>query len=382
MTNLVEIIRLLNTDGIGPVSFYKLLKQHGSASAALSAVAQKKQLFSQAAAEDEIARADKLGAKIIAYTDDIYPENLRQLNDAPPLLYALGNPALLQYPVAISIVGARNATIGGRKMASRIAYDLTEQEVLVVSGMALGIDGAAHKGALYAKHQQGATIAVLGTGVDEIYPPENRDLYEQIRHQGLIISEFSLSAKAQVSNFPRRNRIIAALSAGTLVVEAGLHSGSLITAKSALEQGKEIFAVPGSPLEARSAGPNRLIKDGAILTENAEDILNTLSITQNRQIKNYQLELTGLDKPQNNVNISAQKEIAPQADNSPAKPSTPRSTAAKVPLLSLISYEGVDTDELLRNSGLEQADFFMQILDLEFAGKIVRLAGNKIGRVK
>ena len=135
-------------------------------------------------------------------------------------------------------------------------------------------------------------------------------------------------------------------------------------------------------MEARSAGPNRLIKDGAILTENAEDILNTLSITQNRQIKNYQLELTGLDKPQNNVNISAQKEIAPQADNSPAKPSAPRSTTAKAPLLSLISYEGVDTDELLRNSGLEQADFFMQILDLEFAGKIIRLAGNKIGRVK
>lgn len=381
MTNLVEIIRLLNTDGIGPVSFYKLLKQHGSVSAALDAVAQRKQLFSQAAAEDEIAKADNLGVKIISYADDIYPENLRQLNDAPPLLYVLGNPALLNYPAAISIVGARNATIGGRKMASHIAYDLTEQDVLVISGMALGIDGAAHKGALYAKHQQGATVAVLGTGVDEIYPPEHRDLYEQIRHQGVIVSEFSLSTKAQISNFPRRNRIIAALSAGTLVVEAGLHSGSLITAKSALEQGKEIFAVPGSPLEARSAGPNQLIKDGAILTENAEDILNTLSITQNRQIKNYQLELSGLDKPQNNVNILVQKKITLQADHFSAPPSAPH-TGTKTPLLSLISYEGVDTDELLRSSGLEQADFFMQILDLEFAGKIVRLAGNKIGRVK
>lgn len=366
---LVDIIRLISTDGIGPVSFYKLVKQKGSVAAALADLSAKKQVFSQSQAEDEIARAEQIGAKIITYTDAEYPENLRQTVDAPPVLYALGNINLLKHPVAVSIVGARNATIGGRKIASRIAYDLTESDVLVVSGMALGIDGAAHKGAMYAKHQQGPTIAVLGTGVDEIYPSENVAVYRQICEQGLIVSEFSLGTKAQISNFPRRNRIIAALSAGTLVVEASLHSGSLITAKHALEFGKEIFAVPGSPLESRSAGPNKLIKDGAILTENAEDILNVLSISQNRQIKNYQLELKGLDKPKNNVNIPEHKPAV----------CTP---AEKTSLLSLISYEGVDTDELLRNSGLEQSDFFMQILDLEFAGKIVRLAGNKIGRVK
>ncbi len=376
MSDLIEIIQLINSDGIGPVSFYKLVRQYGGISEALAQVAQKKKIFSRTAAEDEIAKAEKIGAEIMAYTDSDYPENLRQLNDAPPVLYAYGNTSLLHYPVSVSVVGARNASIGGRKMASRIAYDLTEQDVLIISGMAVGIDSAAHKGALYAKNQHGPTIAVLGTGVNEIYPPENRSLYEQILNQGLIISEFALGAKAQVSNFPRRNRIIAALSAGTLVVEAGLHSGSLITAKQALEQGKEIFAVPGSPMESCSAGPNQLIKDGAVLTESANDILNTLSITQNRQIKNYQLELKGLDKPKNNVNISEQK-----IQTSAPIPST-KTTGPSAPLLNLISYEGVDTDELLLSSGLEQAEFFMQILDLEFAGKIVRLAGNKIGRVK
>lgn len=376
MSDLIEFIQLINSDGIGPVSFYKLIRQYGNVAEALAQVAQKKKVFSRAAAEDEIAKAEKIGVKIMTCTDSDYPENLRQLNDAPPVLYAYGNTELLHHPVSVSIVGARNASIGGRKMASRIAYDLTEQDVLIISGMAAGIDSAAHKGALYAKNQHGPTIAVLGTGVDEIYPPENRGLYEQILNQGLIVSEFALGTKAQVSNFPRRNRIIAALSVGTLVVEAGLHSGSLITAKQALEQGKEIFAVPGSPMESRSAGPNQLIKDGAVLTENANDILNTLSITQNRQIKNYQLELKGLDKPKNNVNISEQKIQTPAPI-----PSTPI-TSPNTPLLSLISYEGVDTDELLRSSGLEQAEFFMQILDLEFAGKIIRLAGNKIGRVK
>jgi DNA processing protein len=239
--------------------------------------------------------------------------------------------------------------------------------------MARGIDCAAHKGALYAKNRQGPTIAVLGTGVDEIYPPENKDVYYQITEQGLLISEFPFGTTAQISNFPRRNRIIAALSVGTLVVEAGVNSGSLITAQQALEQGKEVFAVPGSPIESRSSGPNHLIKQGAILTENADDILNVLSITQNRQIKNYQLELIGLDKPKNKANISEHKIEKQMKVEMPTE---------KTQLLELISYEGVDIDELLRNSGYEQADFFMQILELEFAGKIERQVGNKVARIK
>ncbi len=374
MSDLIKILQIINTEGIGPVTFYKLMqKSADDIDAALDLLATKKKVFSRDEAESIVEKAQKIGARIITYQDNEYPESLRQLNDAPPVIYALGNVNLLKHPATMAIVGARNASIGGRKMASRIAYDLTENDVLVISGMARGIDCAAHKGALYAKDKQGPTIAVLGTGVDEIYPPENKDVYHQIVEQGLLVSEFPLGTAAQISNFPRRNRIIAALSAGTLVVEAGIHSGSLITAQQALEQGKEVFAVPGSPIESRSAGPNHLIKQGAILTENADDILNVLSITQNKQIKNYQLELKGLDKPENKANISEHKI---------EKQMTVETPAEKVPLLELISYEGVDIDELLRNSGYEQADFFMQILDLEFAGKIERQVGNKVARIK
>lgn len=369
---LSDILQIMMTDGVGPVTFYKHLQTYNdSLTKTISAIAQKKKLCSKDKASEEIERANKLGVKMITYKDSVYPESLRQLNDAPPILYALGNTDLLSHPLSMAIVGARNASINGRKIASRIAYDLTENDVLVISGMARGIDSAAHKGAMYAKNKLGPTIAVLGTGIDVVYPAENKDIYKMIAEQGLIISELPFGTAAQISTFPRRNRIISALSVGTLVVEASLHSGSLITAKCALEQGKDIFAVPGSPLENRSQGPNHLIKEGAVLTENAEDILNILSINQNRQIKSAQLSLKPLDKVENRVNISDIKisEPLPNKENN-------------LPLIELITFEGVDIDELLRSSGLMQADFFSQLLDLEFSGKIERQVGNRVARLK
>ena len=370
-TELLDILRLMMTDGIGPITFYKHMQTYRCLEKVLQVISAKKQLCPKSMAEKEIERAEKSGIRLIAYTDKQYPESLKQLNDAPPILYALGNIELLNYPLSVAIVGARNASINGRKIASRIAYDLTENDVLTVSGMARGIDSAAHKGAMYAKNKLGPTIAVLGTGIDVIYPAENKDIYKMIAEQGLIISELPFGTAAQISTFPRRNRIISALSAGTLVVEASLHSGSLITAKYALEQGKDIFAVPGSPLENRSQGPNHLIKEGAVLTENADDILNILSISQNRQIKSTYLSLKPLDKVKNRVNISDIEIAEPQ----PEKES--QST-----LIELISFEGVDIDELLRSSGFSQADFFSQLLDLEFSGKIERQAGNRVARLK
>ncbi len=372
--DLIDILQLINSEGVGPVTFYGYVKKAGSVKDALALAAQKRALFSRDAAEAEIEKADKIGAEIIVYTDKRYPQKLLELNDAPPVIYALGRAELLNHPLSISIVGARNASIGGRKMASRIAYDLTENEVLVVSGMARGIDGAAHKGALYAKGQNGTTLAVLGTGVDVPYPTENTELYGDIRDKGLLISELPFGTTAQISNFPRRNRIIAALTEGTLIVEAGVHSGSLITAKLALEQGKEIFAIPGSPMESRSAGPNQLIKEGALLTENADDILNVLSMRQNRLIKEQKTLSLPLDKPKNRVNILAHED----------KVSIPlaETPAENVKLLDLISYEGVDIDELLRSCGLSQSEFFAEILDLEFSGKIERHAGNKVAKIK
>ncbi len=370
-TELLDILRLMMTDGIGPITFYKHMQTYRCLEKVLQVISAKKQLCPKSMAEKEIERAEKSGISLIAYTDKQYPESLKQLNDAPPILYALGNIELLNYPLSVAIVGARNASINGRKIASRIAYDLTENDVLTVSGMARGIDSAAHKGAMYAKNKLGPTIAVLGTGIDVIYPAENKDIYKMIAEQGLIISELPFGTAAQISTFPRRNRIISALSAGTLVVEASLHSGSLITAKYALEQGKDIFAVPGSPLENRSQGPNHLIKEGAVLTENADDILNILSISQNRQIKSTYLSLKPLDKVKNRVNISDIEIAEPQPEKE-----------SQSALIELISFEGVDIDELLRSSGFSQADFFSQLLDLEFSGKIERQAGNRVARLK
>lgn len=366
---LIHALRLINTEGIGPVHFFKLLEKEGSLQQAILAVEDSKKVPDTNWAQDEIERAADKNAQIVLFDDPLYPQSLKNVYDAPPVLYMLGDVSLANYPVSVSIVGARNATIAGRKMASRLAYDLTEHDVLIISGMARGIDSAAHKGALYANNQSGPTIAVLGTGVDVVYPTENHDLYRKIRENGLIISEFPMNTSAQSSNFPRRNRIISALSSATVIVEAGLHSGSLITAKLALEQGKDIFAVPGSPLDPRSAGPNHLIKEGAILTESADDILEVIRFSPNELLKNYQNQIKPLDKVKNNVNIPEQKKVL----------STP---TAKSPLLDLISYEGVDIDELLRTCGLPQAEFFEQILDLEYTGKIERQVGNRVARIK
>lgn len=367
--NLADILQLIKTNGIGPIKFYEYVNHTGSVKEALELLKRKQSLFPRDLVEEELEIAKTKNVQIIAYTDKKYPENLARLNDAPPVIYAIGNIELLQNTPAIAIVGARNASIAGRKMASHLAYDLTLNGVTVISGLARGIDSAAHKGALYANEQKGTTIAVVGTGVDEVYPKENQELYEQICKQGLIISEFAIGTQAQISNFPRRNRIISALSDGVVVVEAGLHSGSLITARLALEQGKEIFAVPGSPTENRSLGPNQLIKDGAILTESANDILNVLSMRSTQHVKVTKIAELPLDKPQNNVNISKHQTATPEDE-----------TCAD--LLSFISYEGVDVDELLRSCGLSQSDFFMQLTELELAGKIERQVGNKIAKIK
>lgn len=364
-SELIDWIQLINTDGIGPVRFYKLLKQYGTAAESLKALAAKQALFSRRDAEYELEKAARRQVKIITRGDEDYPKNLYELNDAPPVLYVKGRTDILNYPAMVSIVGARNASVNGRKIASRIAYDLTENEVVVVSGMARGIDAAAHKGALFARKEHGTTIAVLGTGVDVAYPSENQNLYEQICAQGAVVSEFALGTQPQAANFPRRNRLVSALSAGTLVVEASLNSGSLITARMALEQGKDIFAVPGSPLEGRSAGCNQLIRDGAYLTESAEDILNTLAFTQNRQIKAYpkgDLFANPLDKGQKN-------------DNIPSQVKTDKAFSEH-PLTDLIPAGGIETDELIRLARQDTVQTMMQITELELEGLIERINGS------
>lgn len=337
---ILDYIQLINSANIGPVTFYKLLRQYGSAEAALAALPAGRRTFSRSAAQKEFELARRQNIRLLAFDDPEYPENLRAAEDAPPVIYVRGQINCLRQPLSLSIVGARNASLNGRKLASQISCELTSQGIMIVSGMARGIDTAAHKGAMFALNRTGSTVAVLGT-------------------------------EPSAGNFPRRNRIVSALTDGTLVVEASLHSGSLITARLALEQGRDVFAVPGFPTDERSAGPNKLIKDGAFLVENAEDILNVLSADARRKIPRTprpvqtDLFVKPLDKESKTADI-------------PDTASPDRETD----ILSLLTPAGVYVDELIRVSGLDSAAVSLRLLELEMEGRIERQVGNKVALIK
>lgn len=368
---ILDYIQLINSANIGPVTFYKLLRQYGSAEAALAALPAGRRTFSRSAAQKEFELARRQNIRLLAFDDPEYPENLRAAEDAPPVIYVRGQINCLRQPLSLSIVGARNASLNGRKLASQISCELTSQGIMIVSGMARGIDTAAHKGAMFALNRTGSTVAVLGTGIDIAYPAENQKLCEQIAGQGAVISEFPLGTEPSAGNFPRRNRIVSALTDGTLVVEASLHSGSLITARLALEQGRDVFAVPGFPTDERSAGPNKLIKDGAFLVENAEDILNVLSADARRKIPRTprpvqtDLFVKPLDKESKTADI----------------PDT-ASPDWETDILSLLTPAGVYVDELIRVSGLDSAAVSLRLLELEMEGRIERQVGNKVALIK
>lgn len=276
-------IRLSLSENIGPVTFKHLIKGFGSAQAAIDHFPQiiKSRhgrvisLVSMDFVEKLFLECEKHHSKIVVYGMDDYPFLLSQIDDFPPVFFATGRTDLLQKK-AIGIVGSRFPTINGVNLTKKIAYDLTQNGISVVSGMAKGIDAAAHLGSLACENDSAGTIAVVATGLDVVYPKENEKLYAQLRENGCIISEYPFGTKPVPSSFPRRNRIISALSLGTLVVEATTMSGSLITAKEALNQGRDVFAVPGSPLSEKSSGTNQLIKDGAHLVLNAQDIIDAL----------------------------------------------------------------------------------------------------------
>ncbi|WP_404414835.1 DNA-processing protein DprA [Brevundimonas vesicularis] len=273
-------LRLARTDRIGPVAFTQLIGRYGSALGALDALPD---LVRKSGAtsvrppvetvEREIAAGDAIGARLLVLGDPDYPEMLAALDPPPPILWTRGRVDLLNQP-SVAIVGARIASAGGQRIARGLAQQLGQAGHAVVSGMARGIDAAAHDGALAT-----GTVAVLGGGVNDIYPSEHADLYARLTEQGCVVSESPVGARAQARDFPRRNRIISGLSRGVVVVEAEVRSGSLITARLAAEQGRDVFAVPGSPLDPRALGPNELLRQGAILCEGIEDIdraFNTL----------------------------------------------------------------------------------------------------------
>lgn len=370
---LISYIQLINTNGIGPIGFKKLMARCGDVDEVLKEISQKKVLFSRKKAEEEVMTAEIKGVQIISYEDQNYPYNLKQIEDFPPILYAKGNVDLLKNDNMLAIVGSRNASLSAMKLAENLASNIADNNITIVSGMARGIDKAAHKGAL---GHNGCTIAVMGTGIDVVYPQENENLYKDIiKKDGLILTEYAFHTRPQASNFPRRNRIVSGLSKGVLVIEAGLRSGSLITAHQALEQGRDVYAVPGAPYDARSAGCNKLLKEGAQLVDTPEDILESFNFSPRQFIlkakeKEEMSDLFeySLDNQENNSDIPEQKEELEQEDK-------------YTKLLSLISASGEDVDELIRAMQLPTEEVLMTIVELELDNKIIRLPGNKVAKI-
>ena len=355
----VSRLRLIRTDSIGPVTYRQLIARFGDAETALKALPdlarrgnRQLALHPESEALAELETAATLGAHLLFLGTSDYPALLAGTETAPPVLYARGDLALLDRP-AVAIVGARNASAAGTRFARQLALDLAEADYVVVSGLARGIDAAAHAAAL-----ERGTIAVVAGGVDVPYPPDHADLMARIAEQGLVIAEQPPGIEPQARHFPRRNRIIAGLSAGTIVVEGAPKSGSLITARIVADLGREVMAVPGSPLDPRAQGCNLLIREGATLIQTAADVLEALST------------LSG--QPALRFNAA---ELLPLPDYGPALTPDP---AARAALLALLSPTPAPIDDLIRLTKLPPAQVASVLLDLELEGALTRHAGARV----
>jgi len=316
---------------------------------------------SRAAAERELTALDRLGARLVCWGEPGYPDTLAAIEDAPPVLSVLGRAELLPAPI-VAIVGARNASANGRRLAHDLAAGLGEAAVIVASGMARGIDAAAHGGALAT-----GSIAVVAGGVDVVYPEENRGLYQALASDGAVIAELPLGTEPQARHFPRRNRIISGMALGVVVVEAAAKSGSLITARFALEQGREVFAVPGSPLDPRCRGCNDLLRNGATLTETAADIITQLG------------PLLHGAKPRPHA-PRHQRELPLMATLAAPEPIVVDEETGLDLILEKLSPTPVAVDELVRQCQLSAAAVASLLLELELAGRVERHPGNLVSR--
>ncbi len=342
-------IRLIRTQTIGPVAFRDLIVRYGNAAAALDALPsliRKKSVSipTLEQVEREMEYAEQMGVRLICAVEPDYPKYLKALDPPPPIISVLGDISHLHRP-CIAIVGSRNASALGQKFAGQIAGELSEAGHVIVSGLARGIDRAAHYGAL-----ERGTAAVLGGGIDHIYPRENTELYEEIRAKGVIVSESPLGYRASAKDFPRRNRIISGLSRAVVVIEAAERSGTLITARYALEQNREVMAAPGSPLDPRTKGCNRLIRQGAHLIESSDDILDILN------------GLSTLDvfEPENPF-IHGEFDTALDEKNI---------KEAEAIILSLLSPTPTHRDDIIRASNLPTALVHAVLTLLEINGEI------------
>lgn len=358
----IDWLRLSRTAQVGPITFFGLLGRFGSAEAAIAELPRLAERAGRVRAPTvpskseitrEIDRAARMGVRHIAACEPDYPESLAVIEDAPPVILAGRNIDTLSRP-CIAIVGARNASLNGRRIAAKLAQELSAAGLTVVSGLARGIDTEAHKAAL-----EGGTVAVVAGGVDVTYPPENAGLQARILETGCVVSETPLGTEPMARHFPRRNRIISGLAPGVVVVEAARNSGSLITARMALEQGREVFAVPGSPLDPRAQGANNLIRQGATLTETADDILRVIG------------------------SLHIQR---PRATVSDAFPTTQpvgdaETDHARQQILQALSPTPVAVDELARDCQVSLPVVLTILLELELAGRLERQSGQRVSLI-
>jgi DNA processing protein len=356
----LDRLRLIRSENVGPITFRSLLRRFGSAGAAIEALPDLARrggrttplrICPTGQAEEEMDAAREAGARLIASDDADYPAPLAAIYDAPPLIYLRGDVLLLQRK-AVAVVGARNASANGRRLAEDMARDLGSAGFAVASGLARGIDHAAHRGSLKT-----GTIAVVAGGVDVAYPPDNEELQCAIAERGAVISEMPPGTIPKAKHFPRRNRLISGISLAVVVVEAALKSGSLITARLALEQGREVLSVPGSPLDPRCRGSNNLIRQGAALAEEAADVIAALD---------GMTRLPELDSDPN---------IEPQLSEIPYE--YPDDLAYRA-VEELLGPAPVAVDELVRQCHLSAPAVRAVLLDLELAGRLERHPGNRV----
>jgi DNA processing protein len=351
----LDWLRLIRSDNVGPRTFKSLLHHYGSARAALAALpelarrggaTQGPRICAREDAERELAAARELGVTLVALGEPDYPVRLREIDDAPPLLAVRGAQAALDRPM-LAIVGARNASAAGLKFAEKLARDLGDAGFVIVSGLARGIDASAHRASLAT-----GTVAVLAGGHARIYPPEHLDLLDSLLAEGAAVSEMPIAWEPRSRDFPRRNRIISGLVLGVIVIEAAVRSGSLITARMAAEQGREVFAAPGSPLDPRAEGSNGLLKQGATLVTAASDVIAIVEPILGRPL----------------TLVEAAESAAPAALPEP-------DDAERSRVLALLGPTAVAIDDLIRLSGASPAIVRTTLLELDVAGRLDRRQG-------
>jgi DNA processing protein len=362
-------LRLSRSENVGPASFRLLVARFGSAGSALDALPglsrrgglnRSIRIYGRDEAERDLERADELGARFVARDEPDYPPLLRHIDQAPPLLCLKGRAELFAMP-AVAVVGTRSASALGRKFAREISLALGKSGLLVVSGLARGIDTVAHEASL-----ETGTVGVLAGGIDVVYPPENERLYGEIAERGVLVTEMTPGTVPRAESFPRRNRLISGISLGVLVVEAALRSGSLITARLAGEQGREVFAVPGSPLDPRCAGTNKLLREGATLVTGASDVIDVIDVLRDLDGR-ARRDLTGFVE-----SAAIDHEDEPEPDSGPEPDLRAR-------IVALLGSSSVEIDDLIRESQAPAQAVLTVLLELELAGRLERFPASRVG---